>query len=412
MGKRCGKLVKTLFYYPHCPLPARSGADHRAIQVIRGLVARGDQVTFVSSDIHTESAWNKNAASRLFNFGVRDVKIYRAGVLDRSYLMARLTLRRVSRREDPFARAILVPPGLIYWFEKLVARRKPSRIIVSYCWFSDLIRRCGQDTIAICDNHGLFSINHAAEHWIKRQIERLHRGESVEDRFWSLNLMSDLKIAVDHRELHLYSRFHRVVTLSPTERDLLSSSMLGFQVDYLPLTCASSTPASRGDEKEPICVVGPNQFNRHGLEVFGEKILPAIRSMDKNFQLDVVGQAAMDCRRFDAMRCHGFVEDLDGMYDQAAFAICTTSAGTGQQVKIIEAMSRQMAMIVPRAAAQGTLAIHEETSLVANSHEEFAEQVLRLSQDIRLRKRLGTQAGDAVASQWKKYGDFSALNIF
>lgn len=396
------------FYFPHCPLPATSGAHHRAIQVISGLVKRGDDVVFLSSDIHSENPWDRQAIESVLSLGCRDVKIYRADWFDRCYLLAKQTWNRIPGNYDVFDNAIEVPPRLANWFKREATLNRPELIVVSYCWFSRLIEGLGSNSLTVCDNHGLFSINHAMEDWIAKQLEQLRHSNEVDDRFWSIDLVNTLKFQVRENELRRYRPFDRIIALSPRERDILTQELPSCSIDYLPLTFQANTGRSPAHNGKPVAVVGPNQFNEHGLETFGAKVMPMLQRAKSDFELSVIGKAALKCRTYRGMNYLGYVDDLISIYLNAGFCICTTSAGTGQQVKIIEAMSMGLPVVAPSAAAKGTLLIDKENSLVVDSYEAFADAILTLASDLNAQKRLGTNAREAVASQYTKCGDISA----
>jgi glycosyltransferase involved in cell wall biosynthesis len=104
----------------------------------------------------------------------------------------------------------------------------------------------------------------------------------------------------------------------------------------------------------------------------------------------------------EGIMVRGFVPNLTSLYELARFVVCPVFGGTGQQIKIVEAMAHGVPVIALRAAAASSPIVHEVNGLVANNAEEFAECVLRLWNDQQLCRQMGQAARDTVASQYSR----------
>jgi glycosyltransferase involved in cell wall biosynthesis len=102
------------------------------------------------------------------------------------------------------------------------------------------------------------------------------------------------------------------------------------------------------------------------------------------------------------VRLVGYVPDLAAEYAQARFAIVPVYGGTGQQVKIVEAMAHGLAVVALKPAADRSPLRHRETGLVAAKAEEFAESVLELWNNPELCRRLGEAAREVVAAEYHR----------
>ena len=49
--------MKVLFFFPHNPYPAKSGAHKRCLEMLSGLRELGCEVTLMSSTLSSETPW-------------------------------------------------------------------------------------------------------------------------------------------------------------------------------------------------------------------------------------------------------------------------------------------------------------------------------------------------------------------
>ncbi len=77
--------------------------------------------------------------------------------------------------------------------------------------------------------------------------------------------------------------------------------------------------------------------------------------------------------------------------------------GTGQQVKLIEAMGHGVPVIAVRQAAEASPLIeHGVNGLIAADAAEFAEHMIRLWQDPRLCRAMGRAARESIAKHFSR----------
>jgi glycosyltransferase involved in cell wall biosynthesis len=96
------------------------------------------------------------------------------------------------------------------------------------------------------------------------------------------------------------------------------------------------------------------------------------------------------------------VPDLAPYYRRAGFAICPVFGGTGQQVKIVEAMAHGLAVVALRTGVEGAPIRHGINGLVADDAAEFAEYCALLWGDARARRAMGECARDTIATEYPR----------
>ena len=112
--------------------------------------------------------------------------------------------------------------------------------------------------------------------------------------------------------------------------------------------------------------------NRDGLIWFLKEVWPQLSP--KKFQLIIVGsgdsewvKAYSEC---EGVIFHGFVENLDSIYENIDVSLIPIFYGSGTRIKVIEAVSRRIPIVSTRMGAQGSsLLPNEEFSQVETASE-------------------------------------------
>ena len=86
-----------------------------------------------------------------------------------------------------------------------------------------------------------------------------------------------------------------------------------------------------------------------------------------------------------------------------------TVCGTGQQVKVVEAMANGLAVVVPRTAAAGTLVRDRENGFIVSDETQFRNRICELTVDRSLCRKMGENAIDTVREHSKSLWDFRGL---
>jgi glycosyltransferase involved in cell wall biosynthesis len=144
--------------------------------------------------------------------------------------------------------------------------------------------------------------------------------------------------------------------------------------------------------------------NVHAARWFGRRVFPRIRRAAPGTTFHVVGaRPHRAVRRLAAQErgvvVTGFVPAMPAPLRRAAIAVAPLHAGSGQPLKVLEAMACGTPVVAtPRAAAE-IGACPEEHLLVAERPEAFADQALRLLQDAALADRLAANARRLVETR-------------
>lgn len=120
-----------------------------------------------------------------------------------------------------------------------------------------------------------------------------------------------------------------------------------------------------------------------GAELLIEKIMSVLQRKEPNlFVLHVIGsklpQGLIDKCDGRNIIYKGYVNDYDATLEEMDIGVFPTFTGEGMKQKIFEAVCRGFPVVVPRKALGGYPLEHGKNILIANSTDEFAENILKL----------------------------------
>lgn len=155
-------------------------------------------------------------------------------------------------------------------------------------------------------------------------------------------------------------------------------------------------PPSRQGGNNSLIFVGPLTYQPNYLAVcwFVEQVLDRIRAEVHDASLAVIGDVTGTSRlpHHEAVRYHGFVDDLDPFYERAAVAVTPLRSGGGTRIKVLEAMARRRPVVATSFAVEGLGLVDGYDCTIADDAESFAARCIELLTDGAERRRLAEQA--------------------
>ncbi|MCB0322617.1 MAG: glycosyltransferase [Bdellovibrionales bacterium] len=388
------------FFFPHNPYPARSGGHQRCLEMLSAFRDLGCSVSLLSSTLWTDQAWSDEAIRALEARYVRSVRIWKPTATD----LELRALDKERRPNPPLADKVWAPPALVEWVAKEIAALCPDALVMSYPFWDVLYsKEARADRRTIIDIHEIASMQVPLEALLWEQIGSLPLSLTS----MQPSLIDELQFAaqpltVDGEEMSLYNQYDCTIAISLREREVISAHCPDTTGLYIP---ATYTPAERplSCSGRPLFPVGPNPLNLQAYAFFVVKVLPHILGVDDRFELCVSGHWSKT-HLFDAsgITLLGFVPDLDTLYENTSYLVTPVLGGTGQQVKIVEAMARGLPVVAWHSVQGNSPIVHGENGLIAHSPEEFAEHIVRLETDPAFRRRLGHTAWETVKDSFSR----------
>lgn len=408
-----------LVFYPHNPFPPKTGSHRRFTEMCMGLKAIGCKVFFLSSTLNTDTRWNLPIDEDSLNKVANQLFVYTPNLLDRQYLKFAHRYYGYLKQKPALSSDLYCPPGMRLWFSRILDRVSPDFIFMNYAYWDRLIDHQKLASIPrLIETHDLVTINSKMQKALTPHLSGsktdILRFSQVSNEILREDFFDTLDLVADKGEFDIYNRYSTTIAITPREAEIIQNHTSNTNVISIPMMQKLSL-IQNTYSGAAIFPVGPNPFNLQGYLYFIKKVLPKVIQQVPSFQLQVTGSIwnNIALEKVDGVIFSGFVPDLTATYTQSSFLICPVFGGTGQQVKIVEAMAHGLPVVALKNAAKRSPLQHQINGLVAENAEEFGEYVIRLWEDRNLCRQLGYAARDTIASQYSE--DFlckSLVRIF
>lgn len=211
-----------------------------------------------------------------------------------------------------------------------------------------------------------------------------------------------------NEELSEIASFDRVITLTETDRNILS--------EYIPADRISVSPAvisEAGDMPFRECgsefaFVGSAAHipNLDAMVWFCRSIVPLLREKGFPFRLYVVGQWKRSLVRYFTGKCPeivftGYVDDLKAFLN-GKISVVPVRIGSGMRIKILDAIHSMSPFITTAKGVEGQDFRDKEECLICETAEDFASAMISLATDADLQKRLAAGALDKLGALYDK----------
>lgn len=143
--------------------------------------------------------------------------------------------------------------------------------------------------------------------------------------------------------------------------------------------------------------------NQEGVRWFLEEVWPVVHREVPQARLYLAGRKMPDCwmnAGIEGVSVVGEVPDAMYFIESKQINIVPLLSGSGIRVKIIEAMSIGKTVITTSVGAQGIACTDGENILIANTPQEFAQQIKRCLDDDGFCRRIGEAAERLIAEQY------------
>lgn len=388
--KRTGRRV--LVFFPHNLAKPRSGAHQRAMQIITGLRAIGLDVFLFSSTIFTDCPWDIESVELLNRELGIEVYVHKGTAADSEYLTK-------NSSEDGWG--MFTPPDMVRSFQKIAAKYKPDFLFVNYALWGELAMVVPSIPKKIIEMHDLITLNSAMQQVIKAEIGDCPIDPYlVADRAFKEDYYSNYSFKATEKELKTYDNFDVTIAIAPKEQEMVAIQATRTAVAYIPFVYRPGQGVKNDFSGMPIFVIGANVFNYQGYVFFVRRVLKELRCRHPGFSLAVYGDGCNSLKEVPGIKLNGFVSDLGHIYKHASFAVCPLLIGTGQQLKIIEAMSYGVPVVAMKGVAESSPIKHGINGFIANTAEEFAKYCLQLYADRGLCQFFGGKALESVIEEY------------
>jgi len=210
-------------------------------------------------------------------------------------------------------------------------------------------------------------------------------------------------------EREMCPRFRLNIMMSEIEAEKLHRVAPGSRTIVVPngvdTTYFNSTAETPSALSRVVFVGSPFVFpNRNAIEYLLTDIWPRIYSANPSAELQVIGRCSeSDRTRFSShisVTCVGHVADIRLYLADASCCVVPIRTGGGTRVKILDAWAMGKAVVSTSVGCEGLKAIDEENILIRDTTKGFAEAVLRILSDPKLRSWLGASGRKTAESTY------------
>lgn len=391
------KSAKVLCFYPHNPFPPRTGADHGFIGVLDALQELGCEVHLVSSTYFTDKPWRLREIKNFCREKNVSLYIHQADEEDNIHVRTMQLLGPSKRWE------MKVPESLRSAFLEVYNEVMPDIVLVNYAWWGRLVddpKFAG--TVKVVQMHDLLSLNEKMQQAAHMLVGRPpYEPASVKPEAMIEDVFARLKLSGDNDEFEIYRRFDYVVGVSPKELEKIATPSVATRSVLIPAPLGNRRFVTGNTYNGiPLFAIANNVFNVQAYMYFVNKVLPLIRKELPDFELNVIGDGCKVLRPAEGVNLLGFVEDILALYHDAPFAIAPMIGGTGQSVKILEAMANGLPVVSLNNSYQTCSVRHGVDGFTANNAGEFSEYVIRLYRDRELCRTFGEKAREGITKDY------------
>jgi len=219
------------------------------------------------------------------------------------------------------------------------------------------------------------------------------------------NEISNLEFeSVLSRESNLERMVDGVITCSEIDKNTLQT-INSRKLFVEEIANGITIPETRFDAgvkcSEPECILFCGTLcsipNAEGLDWFSRRIWPLILRQFPNLKLLIIGAGELPERYLDIkettnIEFAGTIPDVKKWYNRATVAVVPLLTGSGTRLKILEAMALGVPVVSTRIGAEGIHYSNEIDLLLADEEKEFAENVLKLLMNKKLRFEIADSA--------------------
>ena len=161
-------------------------------------------------------------------------------------------------------------------------------------------------------------------------------------------------------------------------------------------------------KKNNIMFLGNMEYkpNIDAAEFFIERIFPLIKKNVKNSKFYIVGKNANKIKKYSNrdVIVTGFVKDLGKIFSKCQVFAAPLRLGSGIQNKVLEALNYQIPIVTTSIVNKGVEAKNGEEIIVANNPKDFADMVVMLLKNKKLREKISLNGKKFLKNNysWKK----------
>jgi polysaccharide biosynthesis protein PslH len=148
-----------------------------------------------------------------------------------------------------------------------------------------------------------------------------------------------------------------------------------------------------------------NGPNKDSMRFYLEKIHNLIKMETPSVRLEILGGGDINwitklAQGDNTLKIRGYVDDITPYAKKAGIFIAPITSGGGTKLKVIEAMAFGKAIVTTSIGCEGIDGTQDKEYIIADTPSDFANAVIRLMRDDKLRRELGRNARSYIEDKY------------
>ena len=187
-------------------------------------------------------------------------------------------------------------------------------------------------------------------------------------------------------ELALCAKADLVFVVSPVEAELLAQDVPPSKIALISNIHSTYPAKAVFDTRRGLLFVGGYQHppNVDAVDFLLDEVMPLVRHRLPDLEVHIVGSnmpARWQAHAGRNTHLHGFVADLNPLYEQVRLAVAPLRYGAGVKGKVNQAMAHGVPVVATTMATEGMHLKHGRDVLVADAAAEFAAEIVRIHEE-------------------------------
>lgn len=287
-------------------------------------------------------------------------------------------------------------PRITGELQQLQATHRFDAVFVEYVFLSKAFEAFDESCLKVLDTHDCFGLRH--RHYLAAGMPPQWFSTTLEAEEAGFR-RADFVLAIQSSEAHAFAA------------RLRGAGTRVLQVGHL-VPSTSTSPATPSPREAAVFVGSSNALNVAGARYFIEQVLPLVRQVRPGFELLLAGAVSSEIDAGPGVVKLGFVPALRDAFGAAMISVNPMRAGTGLNIKLLDAMAAGMPIVTTVSGARGVGELDGNAFVVVpdDDAQGFAAQVLWLIEDANARACLAAGAR-AAAETWNQAQVSSLLEV-
>lgn len=334
--------------------------------------------------IQLKQYWKQNLF--LFSGEITAFSNFKMKIRKITYEIDKLSKLKLRYRIDE-----IYPIGLGEYAYNLYKQYNFDIIWVEYVTLSKVLTYFDNKVIKVIDTHDVFTNRDKVYKHIKNLESYFYFSTTKSEEAKGLK-RADIIISIQDKE-------KRVI------KDIINNKKKVVTIGEI-MECYKP---SISNNKNILFVGSGITLNIQALEYFLNKVYPIIKSAEPECKFIIAGNICNGIKDSKQYIKLGFVKDIDEVYNNSRLVINPVLAGTGLNIKTIEALYYSKPLVTTYEGARG-LKNPKNICLVSNSSDEFANNVINVLRDDNLAYHLALNAYKFV-EEYNKINKIRLKNI-